>query len=443
MSWQRKASCNSVACLCALALPCALQAAADTTAVDTSHCWRWEQLKPAELEQALKTVPVAYLVVSPLEWHGEAMSFGTDPVIGMAIAEKAWRKTGGVLIPTLYLGAETEYHDWSPKGLADYWGLEWNAKEHLPGSLYIRPTTLELVLREMLAFIEKEGFLTCVLVSGHGATEHVRVLKDIEERWQDRPMRVVYSKLPERKRSADMRYEGSGSHADFAEASNLGGVDPTMVDKGRFGVTERDRTIKLLSENAGKIDFDKGARVVASRAEQLAEAVRASLGPGITRPIPADKGFHKRIDCGALRGVQDAKGFVWEGDRIYGGTGSRADRGDITIAGTAVPEIYRTEAYALGAYTIPVPAGPYQVVLHFAETYEGTNAAGQRLLDVTINGRTVLSDFDVYKEAGMKRNTAVVRTFDTNAPDGAVTIAFGSKTGNAIVNAIEIVARPR
>ena len=428
--------------LCLVVFPVA---AADTLPADTSRCWRWERMKPGDLAVAVKTVPIAYLVVSPLEWHGEAMAFGTDPIIGMAIAEKAWRETGGVLIPTLYIGAETQYNDWTASGLTEYWGLEWNTKEHHPGSLYIRPTTLELVLREMLAFVEQEGFLTCVIVSGHGATEHVRILSDIEDRWRNRPMRVLYGDLPARGntdagRPRTPRFEGSGSHADLAEASNLGGVDSTLVDRSLFGVVPRDRTIKLLSENAGKIDFAKGAEGIASRASRLADGARASLGPAITRPVPPEKGFHKRIDCGALRGVQDAKGYVWEGDWAYAARVKRADRGDIAIAGTAVPEIYRTEAYAVDTFTIPVPAGSYQVVLHFAETYEGTTAAGQRLLDVAINGTTVLSDFDVYKAAGGKRNAAVVRSFDTKVTGDAVTVSLSSSTGNATVNAIEVVA---
>jgi hypothetical protein len=210
-----------------------------------------------------------------------------------------------------------------------------------------------------------------------------------------------------------------------------------------FGVAARDRTIPLLSENAGKIDYQKGARANAFRAEGLAQAALASLGPALTRPVPPEKGFHKRIDCGTLRGAQDSKGYVWEGDRAYGGTGERADRGDIAIAGTAVPEIYRTEAYALGTYTIPVPAGPYTVTLHFAETYEGTTKAGQRLLSVALNGKEVLADLDVFKEAGNKRYAAVVKTFDVATADSAITIAFTSTTNNAIVNAIEIVAKGR
>ena len=46
-----------------------------------ANCWRWEQMMPDDLLEAIDKVPVCYLVVSPLEWHAEAMSFGTDIII--------------------------------------------------------------------------------------------------------------------------------------------------------------------------------------------------------------------------------------------------------------------------------------------------------------------------------------------------------------------------
>ena len=40
--------------------------------------WRYERMRPFDLSEALKERPIAWLVVSPLEWHGEALSFGCD-----------------------------------------------------------------------------------------------------------------------------------------------------------------------------------------------------------------------------------------------------------------------------------------------------------------------------------------------------------------------------
>jgi len=101
---------------------------------DTLRHWRWEQMTPADLAEAIKTLPVVYLVVSPLEWHGEAISFGCDPLVGTTVAEQAWKKTGGVIIPTLYVGVETLYHGWSESDfkMTDYWGMELIPKNTIP-----------------------------------------------------------------------------------------------------------------------------------------------------------------------------------------------------------------------------------------------------------------------------------------------------------------------
>ncbi|MFC2126579.1 creatininase family protein, partial [Bacteroidota bacterium] len=241
------------------------------------NCWRWEQMMPDDLLEAIEKVPVCYLVVSPLEWHAEGMAFGTDPIIGTAIAEKAWRETGGVLIPTLYVGTETEYHAFTETGYTSYWGMEWNTREHNPGSLYISPITLELLMREMLSFIEEEEFKICVVVTGHGAIEHLRVLRELEQQFAERPMKVIFRNLMEKKRPADINFPGSGGHADFGEASVLGAVDLSMVDKSKFGKIERDRKCDIKSENVDKIDYVKGQKSIDFRANRIIETVKAEL----------------------------------------------------------------------------------------------------------------------------------------------------------------------
>jgi creatinine amidohydrolase/Fe(II)-dependent formamide hydrolase-like protein len=247
--------------------------------VPQPQCWRWEQMKPSDLAEAIKTLPVAYLVISPLEWHGEAISFGCDPLIGRTVAEKAWGKTGGVIIPTLYIGVETLYHGWSESEfkLTDYWGMEWITKEHNPGSLYCSPTSLELLMREMLSFIEEEGFKICVIVSGHGGYEHVKVLRELEERSDGRPMKIIYSRLIEKEMPEELKFPGSGGHADFEEVSIVGSIDSTMVDKSKFGKTERDAKIGLQQKNVNLIDYNKGKKVLDFMVDQLVETVNEAI----------------------------------------------------------------------------------------------------------------------------------------------------------------------
>lgn len=88
-------------------------------------------------------------------------------------------------------------------------------------------------------------------------------------------------------------------------------------------------------------------------------------------------------------------------------------------------------------------AGAYYIVrLHFAEyRYDADGYGGKpdRLFNVGINGKTVLSNFNVYAAAGAQYK-AVTKIFDTAADSsGKITIVFTGGTDNAEIKAIEAV----
>jgi hypothetical protein len=90
-------------------------------------------------------------------------------------------------------------------------------------------------------------------------------------------------------------------------------------------------------------------------------------------------------------------------------------------------------SYTLSGLT---PGASYTVRLHFAETY--WDAAGARVFDVTINGRHVLTGYDIFAAAG-GRDRAVAQSFGTDAdPGGTITLMFTSVKDNAQVNGIEV-----
>jgi hypothetical protein len=89
-------------------------------------------------------------------------------------------------------------------------------------------------------------------------------------------------------------------------------------------------------------------------------------------------------------------------------------------------------------YTIPNRSSAQTVTLYFAETF--LSGAGQRLFNVSINGTTVLTSFDIFAAAG-GANRAITRSFTTTAnASGQVVIQFVSGTQNPKVNGITVVA---
>ena len=81
-----------------------------------------------------------------------------------------------------------------------------------------------------------------------------------------------------------------------------------------------------------------------------------------------------------------------------------------------------------------MPAGTYTVTLKFAEIY--FTAAGQRVFNVNINGQSVLSNFDIFAQAGA--NVALDKPFTINHPGGQLTIQLIPIVNSPKISGIEI-----
>ena len=65
------------------------------------------------------------------------------------------------------------------------------------------------------------------------------------------------------------------------------------------------------------------------------------------------------------------------------------------------------------------------------------NAGGKRVFDVKAEGKVVLDNLDIYREAGGK-NVAHDETFRVEVTDGRLDLDFVSLVNNAQVNAIAV-----
>lgn len=79
----------------------------------------------------------------------------------------------------------------------------------------------------------------------------------------------------------------------------------------------------------------------------------------------------------------------------------------------------------------------YVVRLHFAEPT--AKAEGERKFDVSIEDKPVLTQFDLFKEAG-GANRAVVKEFEVSV-DSVLNIAFGAQVGKPLICGVEMIAR--
>ncbi len=145
-----------------------------------------------------------------------------------------------------------------------------------------------------------------------------------------------------------------------------------------------------------------------------------------------------RVRAGTSTRYTDASGNVWAADKYFsGGTTFSSTH---SISNTTTQPIYQTERYNGVTYTFTgLPAGAqYSVTLKFAELY--WTAAGKRVFNVILNGTTVLSAFDIFKDAGGQYIPDDKAFTTTVTKSGQIVIQFqNGSADNAKVDAIQLV----
>ncbi len=92
-------------------------------------------------------------------------------------------------------------------------------------------------------------------------------------------------------------------------------------------------------------------------------------------------------------------------------------------------------------FTFPLPEGEYLVELYFTEPWIGQSGAS-RVFDVAFNGKTVLKDLNILKEAGP--NAVLKKSIRLQVTEGKLVIDFPhARSGEALLSAIAIASPGR
>src|SRR5687767_2493038 len=132
----------------------------------------------------------------------------------------------------------------------------------------------------------------------------------------------------------------------------------------------------------------------------------------------------------------DSQGRAWSADHhVSGGTASTAA---YSVANTTNDRLYYNRRWGAFRYAIPLADGQYSLKLHFADPLYTT--AGKRKFNVTAEGRTILSNFDIAASGGGK--AAITRSFNMTVTGGSLDLGFIKVLENPILSAIEIAPQP-
>jgi hypothetical protein len=144
-----------------------------------------------------------------------------------------------------------------------------------------------------------------------------------------------------------------------------------------------------------------------------------------------------RINCGG----GDESPFT--ADAFFSGGTASTTANSISTSGVTNPApaaVYQSERYGDFSYALSglTPNAAYTMRLHFAEIY--WTAAGKRTFNVSINGQQVLSNFDIFADAG-GANKAIARDFAASADgSGKLIVQFTNIIGGAKCSGIEVLS---
>jgi predicted alpha-1,2-mannosidase len=199
----------------------------------------------------------------------------------------------------------------------------------------------------------------------------------------------------------------------------------------------------------GTLKFVMGPKPNTSWAASPSELPPATMPAGFQYPALPTPASNKvvvlpvpiRVVCGGEDAVGD---FVPDPNMVEGGTSSDHRNIDTSAPNSAPAGVYESERYG-SDFTFKYPVqkdNTYTVRLHFAELFDPQ--PGMRIENVAINGKIVLSNFEIYKAAG-GLNKAVVKTFTGIQPTAKgdieihITATPDSPDQNAKISGLEIL----
>ena len=152
------------------------------------------------------------------------------------------------------------------------------------------------------------------------------------------------------------------------------------------------------------------------------------------------------VHCGgAAVATQSPDQRSFAADQDYsGGTAWDANGYNYTVnvSGVTNPApqvVYQDQRYGNMTYTFNnyLPGTNYLVRLHDSEPV--WTASGQRVFNVFINGKEVLTNFDVFATAGAQNRAVIKEIMATADVNGNIAVQFVNVVDNAEINAIEIL----
>lgn len=231
---------------------------------------RYERLLPRELAALVEDAAIAYVPVGTLEFHGAHLPFGVDSFSAHHLCLRAADRSGGVVLPPVYLAA----------GCLD-----------MPFTLTYELDLVHAWVRATLDQLALRGFRAAVVLTGHGPLDLNHLLKRAcREAEEANPGFAAYGLCWLELNAARLTAPEPGEptvvdHAALVETSWMLALEPDLVHLDRLDDDPTARHEGVYGPNPrytasvglGRAQIDACAELLGRRARDLVEGRRIDL----------------------------------------------------------------------------------------------------------------------------------------------------------------------
>lgn len=217
---------------------------------------QWERMLPEEFRAAVGALPVVFLPLGTVEWHGEHNALGLDSLKAHALCVKAARLAeGGVVHPPVYGGMG---------------GLDKPATVVLEPELAWGNYLLRPWLEQLCYEFHRQGFRAVVIITGHYGHNQQIVVREVGARMTER-LQIPVLGTPEYWLAHDAGY--LGDHAGIGETSLLWHLHPELVAIERIRLDPEYGATEAIEKGSSPELGQKYADLISMRLAKLARAM--------------------------------------------------------------------------------------------------------------------------------------------------------------------------
>ena len=241
------------------------------TTLSKSHV-QWELMLPAEFRAAQAALPICFLPLGTVEWHGEHNALGLDALKAHALCVAAAQAAGGgVVHPPLYGGMG---------------GLDKPATVVMEPELTWENHLLRGWLEQLLMEFYRQGFRAVIMLTGHYGHNQQIVVRETAARMAER-LQIPILGTPEYWLAHDAGY--LGDHAGIGETSLLWYLHPDLVALDRIDADPEYGATSRIRDGSSPELGQRYAQLIVARLAALAQAMPTWNGAKLAAFIAAER----------------------------------------------------------------------------------------------------------------------------------------------------------